>query len=78
MRPAPLVLVLASQLPVILDKEAGEGVLLRIGRIQLNEWLNERLEHSYAQHGRLAPATLEQLDWPAVPGYEETPQGTVC
>ena len=30
-------------------------------------WLEERLERTYARHGRLAPATLEQLDWPATP-----------
>jgi len=29
-------------------------------------WLNERLERAYAEHGKLAPRTLEQLDWPAV------------
>lgn len=29
--------------------------------------LNERLERAYAKHGRLARATLEQLDWPAMP-----------
>jgi hypothetical protein len=30
-------------------------------------WMDERLERAYAQYGRLAPATLEQLDWPAIP-----------
>jgi hypothetical protein len=34
---------------------------------EANAWLNERLQQAYLQHGRLAPAALEQLDWPAVP-----------
>lgn len=32
-----------------------------------NAWLNERLQQAYLQHGTLAPAVLEQLDWPAAP-----------
>jgi hypothetical protein len=31
---------------------------------QATAWLNEHLEFAYAQHGRLAPDSLEQLDWP--------------
>lgn len=31
------------------------------------EWLNERLERAYAQHGKLAPTKLQQLDWPTIP-----------
>jgi len=34
---------------------------------QANAWLNERLQAAHAQHGKLAPATLGQLDWPDVP-----------
>jgi transcriptional regulator with XRE-family HTH domain len=30
-------------------------------------WLNERLEQAFAKYGVLAPADLEQLDWPVVP-----------
>jgi hypothetical protein len=34
---------------------------------QANAWLNERLQQAYLRHGKLAPATLSQLDWPTVP-----------
>lgn len=34
---------------------------------QGSAWLDERLEHSFAKHGKLTPATLEHLDWPAIP-----------
>jgi hypothetical protein len=27
-------------------------------------WLNERLEFAYAKRGKMAPAAMEQLDWP--------------
>jgi hypothetical protein len=30
-------------------------------------WLNKRLERAFAQHGKLASADLEQLDWPVIP-----------
>jgi hypothetical protein len=30
-------------------------------------WLNERLELAYANHGKLAPTALQQLDWPTLP-----------
>ncbi|NUO83902.1 hypothetical protein HUU05_27815 [candidate division KSB1 bacterium] len=30
-------------------------------------WLNERLEATFAQHGKLAPSELELLDWPTLP-----------
>jgi hypothetical protein len=30
-------------------------------------WLNERLERAFAKYGMLAPADLEQLDWPDLP-----------
>jgi hypothetical protein len=30
-------------------------------------WLNDRLEKAFAQHGKLAPDVLEQLDWPTIP-----------
>lgn len=33
-------------------------------------WLNERLQRAYAQHGKLSPTTLQQLDWPAMPSQE--------
>lgn len=31
-------------------------------------WLDERLEAAFRVHGRIAPADLEQLDWPEPPG----------
>lgn len=34
---------------------------------QGSAWLNERLERAYSQHGKLAPADLNQLDWPVIP-----------
>lgn len=34
--------------------------------IQGSAWVNERLEQAFALHGKLAPAVLEQLDWPAI------------
>jgi hypothetical protein len=30
-------------------------------------WLNHHLERAFAQHSRLAPALLNQLDWPTIP-----------
>jgi len=30
------------------------------------QWMLEKLEHAFELHGRLAPATLQQLDWPVV------------
>jgi hypothetical protein len=30
-------------------------------------WLNEVLEHAFALHGKLPEATLNELDWPAIP-----------
>ena len=38
------------------------------------EWLNHRLELAFAKHGKLTPAELETLDWPAVatvPGKQD-------
>lgn len=35
-------------------------------------WLNARLQCAYARHGKLSPATLEQLDWPTMPLQERT------
>ena len=30
-------------------------------------WMNERLQRAYAQHGKLSPQALAQLDWPSEP-----------
>jgi len=30
-------------------------------------WLSKRLENSFAEHGKLAPDVLAQLDWPTLP-----------
>jgi hypothetical protein len=38
---------------------------------QANSWLNQRLQQAYLLHGKLAPATLRQLDWPKVPNMAE-------
>jgi hypothetical protein len=38
-------------------------------------WLNGRLEFAYAQHGKLAPDVLEQLDWPE--NRERPKQGAI-
>ena len=35
---------------------------------QALEWLNEKLERAFEQHGRIPPDVLEDLDWPATPG----------
>ena len=37
-------------------------------------WLDERLERAFAKYGSLAPSTLEQLDWPAVPSRARSPK----
>jgi hypothetical protein len=41
--------------------------------VQAAAWLNERLERAYAQHGKLTPDSLEQLDWPGLPN-ETSPE----
>ncbi|MCK5241778.1 phospholipase D family protein [bacterium] len=34
-------------------------------------WLNAKLESAFAEHGRLAPAVIDQLDWPEIEGVTQ-------
>lgn len=35
--------------------------------IEGQRWLNRRLDEAFRVHGKMTPAKLEQLDWPAMP-----------
>jgi hypothetical protein len=68
---------LASNAFVSTQEHAGKGAgntnprsaYMRQAAVELAphgfRWIQEKLEHAYARHGKLAPAVLERLDWPA-------------